>query len=86
MGKVDKKSLGKRTGGNVLGNVGEFLAFGPGEMAWRRMRESKKQKQPGGYKRRRKSKRRKTKHKRSRRKRTMKRKKRTGRKKTRRRR
>jgi len=84
MGKVDKKSLGKRTGGNVLGTIGEVLALGPG--ATMMIEHEKSKARSGGYKRRRKSKRRKTKRKRSRRKRTMKRKKRTGRKKTRRRR
>ena len=83
MGKVDKKSLGKRTGGNdgVSTFLGRTFAVGPGYAAWKALHDK-----GGGYKRRRKSKRRKTKRKRSRRKRTMKRKKRTGRKKTRRRR
>ncbi len=85
MGKVDKKSLGKRTGGTWGRDVLDTVVWGP-TAAFMMHKDSKKQKQPGGYKRRRKSKRRKTKRKRSRRKRTMKRKKRTGRKKTRRRR
>jgi len=80
MGKVDKKSLGKRTGFNPL----RAFLLGPG--AELMIDREKSKARSGGYKRRRKSKRRKTKRKRSRRKRTMKRKKRTGRKKTRRRR
>ena len=84
MGKVDKKSLGKRTGGTWGRDALNVLTVGP--LGAIELHDKPSKGHGGGYKRRRKSKRRKTKRKRSRRKRTMKRKKRTGRKKTRRRR